>query len=303
LRLRRLLHGLESIDHRFDAPADLFVFLQQAGALGDQHVLALFERLILFLELLADLHQFFEPLLDTLQFEFETVICLHAAHSRNIEVRSIVVNNVMASDSMPWFLALESRFLPNFAHSYDELAEIFKLADTSEDISEFHGGMSASLCVGGLPAARKWTEHWLQDLGNQLDSRADLGRMIDELADSTWSALTSSERLPEPLLPSDDAPLTDRVERLGRWCRGFLSGLGLSGWQPGGADDPTDAVNEILTDFAAIVHAYLDPDSASDENAAGFDLEQLVEYVRAGTQVLFESERLARQNRQPPVRD
>jgi uncharacterized protein len=38
--------------------------------------------------------------------------------------------------------------------------------------------------------------------------------------------LTSDDMTVVLLLPTDDAPLTERAAALGQWCQGFLSGFG-----------------------------------------------------------------------------
>jgi len=52
----------------------------------------------------------------------------------------------------------------------------------------------------------------------------------------------------EPLLPTDETSVDERVEALGAWAQGFLYGFGAAGpFQRGTL--PTE-VTEVLTDFA-----------------------------------------------------
>ena len=64
--LGAVLHGLQPLDHRLDAAAYHVVLLQQAGLLGDQHVLALAQRAVLFPELVADANELINAFLDAL---------------------------------------------------------------------------------------------------------------------------------------------------------------------------------------------------------------------------------------------
>jgi len=54
--------------------------VEQGGALGDQRILAVSQRRVLFLELPADDDELLETLFETPQLEIETVVALVVAH-------------------------------------------------------------------------------------------------------------------------------------------------------------------------------------------------------------------------------
>ena len=88
-----------------------------------------------------------------------------------------------------------------------------------------------------------------------------------------------------PLLPDDDEPLTERVAALGGWCQGFLYGFGTAPSRQDRAKLPGD-VAEILSDFAQIARAGdVGHESESIEETA---YAELVEYLRAGTQLIYD---------------
>lgn len=80
-----MLHSFESPDHRFDAAAHLLVLVQQSGALSDEGILPLPQRLILFLKLAADDDELFESFFQAFELEVEAVIGLFGGHAENIE--------------------------------------------------------------------------------------------------------------------------------------------------------------------------------------------------------------------------
>src|SRR5262249_48962004 len=67
----------------------------------------------------------------------------------------------------------------------------------------------------------------------------ELDRFIDYAADD----LSAPDLSFAPLLPDDDASLTDRVEALGDWAAGFVRGFDQSGGDLD--DDAADALDDI----------------------------------------------------------
>lgn len=85
----------------------------------------------------------------------------------------------------------------------------------------------------------------------------------------------------QPLLPEDELELSQRIEAMAQWCRGFLSGYAQARVKSEGQGDavlPDSA--EALRDFAAIAQAVLDDEEDQDENAAEDAYYELLEYLR-----------------------
>lgn len=96
-----------------------------------------------------------------------------------------------------------------------------------------------------------------------------------------------------PLLPEDDAALSQRLEALGQWCGSFLAGLaaGLARLGAGSLDDCPHEVREIVRDFATI--AQVDPAASQSDpgrraaEGEEADLVELEEFVKVGTLLIM----------------
>lgn len=168
-------------------------------------------------------------------------------------------------------------------HHYEALTLALAGAGVSQESAELHGGLCASLCVGGLPAADAWTDAWLSE-GEASGSAREL---VHELEQESWQSMSAAEFALELILPDDDTDLAERVAALAAWCHGFVSGLGVAGLS---LKDHSPSVRgeleEIIGDFGEISRASTD---VEDVVEGGFQLASIVEFVRAGVQIVFES--------------
>ena len=100
---------------------------------------------------------------------------------------------------------------------------------------------------------------------------------LDALMGATIKALADEDYDFVLVLPADDAPIATRAASFAAWCRGFLSGLGLSGI----AD--LEALGEDAREFLADVSRFatLAMDAAGDEDDERALLE-LTEFTRMG---------------------
>jgi uncharacterized protein YgfB (UPF0149 family) len=134
-----------------------------------------------------------------------------------------------------------------------------------------------------LPAADAWTDAWLSE-GEASGSAREL---VHELEQESWQSMSAAEFALELILPDDDTVLAERVAALAAWCHGFLSGLGVAGLS---LKDHSPSVRgeleEIIGDFGEISRASTD---VEDVVEGGFQLASIVEFVRAGVQIVFES--------------
>lgn len=172
------------------------------------------------------------------------------------------------------------------ARAYSQLDRAFAAAGSPVDAAEAHGCLVGSLCA---VAAYRF-EHWLVEvMPEEEDATGDevaLAAELEGVFQDTAQALGGQAMEFSPLLPDDEAPLPARVRALVSWCTGFLYGLGAAGL-PAIERIPGE-VGEVLKDFTELTRASdLDPEAAELE-AAEADYAELVEYVRAGTQLVFE---------------
>lgn len=169
-----------------------------------------------------------------------------------------------------------------FSISFEELDDAFATSAAPVDVAEAHGSLCGALCAVTGYGFDDWANEVLADAetAGALRTRHLMGAIFDETA----QALGGQEMTFEPLLPDDDADLAARVEALAQWCTGFLYGLG-AGQLPSLEQVPGD-VGEVLRDFGEIGRATVD--SADGEEANEGSYAELVEFVRAGTQLVYE---------------
>jgi uncharacterized protein YgfB (UPF0149 family) len=169
---------------------------------------------------------------------------------------------------------------------YESLERSFAEAGVVTSLAELHGGLCGPLCAGGIAATERWVEDCLEDW--RLDDAQEIGAALRGLELDAWRKLSSPDMSFEPLVPSEDQPLDAQVRGLALWCHGFLTGLGLGGFKANGGTHRSDAVEEITKDFSEISRAGFSGEDEDEEDAAGFALAELKEYVRVGVQLVFE---------------
>jgi uncharacterized protein len=169
---------------------------------------------------------------------------------------------------------------------YERLRDSLAAAGAVIAIAELHGGVCGALCGGGVPAAIRWLEESLDDVELATSPESVAGD-LEQLIGTSAKMLDDAELKFEPLLPSDDAPLAEQVDALAAWCHGFLSGVGSTA-AAARSSMATDALGEILRDFAEISRAGLSEDEAEGHGQPDFALAQIHEYVRVSVQIAFE---------------
>lgn len=149
------------------------------------------------------------------------------------------------------------------------------------DAPESHGILCGMLSAGGPVQDRDWLRHLAPDADGEVgaaDSLQALYRATVWQIDDPQFSFTL-------LLPEEDENLGERTEALAHWCSGFLYGLGVSGVTES-TQLPGEAA-EVLGDLAKIasVDYELEQPGEAEERA----YEEVVEYVRVGALLVFES--------------
>jgi hypothetical protein len=171
---------------------------------------------------------------------------------------------------------------------YDRLRDSLANVGAVVAVAELHGGVCGALCTSDSRAAARWLRDCLDDQRLEAPT-AEVAHELDELIDASLRMLGDENLRFEPLLPSDDAPLEERVQALALWCHGFLAGLGATA--PGlatGRGGDLGALDEILRDFGEISRAGVTEDEAEGPDEADFALAEVHEYVRVGVQLVYE---------------
>jgi uncharacterized protein len=164
--------------------------------------------------------------------------------------------------------------------TYAELAQALNLPGVGLAPAEAHGALCGALCAMPGYAVDDWIGEVLPDSVASPPVRA----LLTNVHTRTREELSGFLFEFAPLLPDDEALLTERVTALADWCGGFLYGLGVG--RIAGADQLAGDVGEIIKDFSEISRAELNTGDGIEENEAA--LAELVEFIRAGTLVVFE---------------
>ena len=164
--------------------------------------------------------------------------------------------------------------------THPELQDALARVNITIDAAEAHGWLSGALCVRKDYGARDWLAELAAGSGGEAPAAEP---PLADVPAETLAALESDGFEFAPLLPDDDAPLADRVEALAAWSGGFLYGIGTGASEKSlaGASD----VGEFLRDLADIARAELEPGRAGETGEK--DFMELVEFVRAGSQLAF----------------
>ncbi len=165
---------------------------------------------------------------------------------------------------------------------FDELADLFTQLGALGSPSECHGLLCGHLSAG----ARLESAAWLAMVGQQQDLEqiegTDAQRLLADLYRASLARLEDMGFAFNPLLPDEQAPLAQRVEALGHWCQGFLSGFGLAYKRT--EAELSEEARGALRDFAEIALVAEDTES-TEENEA--DLMEVFEYVRMAALLVF----------------
>ncbi len=140
--------------------------------------------------------------------------------------------------------------------------------------AELHGMVTGLLASGQRAAGSEWLPV-LADLANDgEDFSVGMKGRIDELGKTIRTDLGCPELSFQPLLPSDDEPIGDRIIALTEWAQCFLVGFGVNqqNLQKASAD-----LREGIQDLAEI--AQLSPDAVADEDSER-SFYEVAEYVR-----------------------
>ncbi|MDE1168561.1 MAG: YecA family protein [Pseudomonas sp.] len=144
--------------------------------------------------------------------------------------------------------------------------------------AELHGLLLGRSCAGaGFDA-----EGWLADAALLLETEPadNVRNALIGLQEMVKGELSGDDMTVVVLLPSDEAPLTERATALGQWCQGFLNGFGLNA----GGKDLSQEATEIIQDLAAIAQVQEALEESEDGEA---DYMEVMEYLRVAPLLLF----------------
>ena len=164
---------------------------------------------------------------------------------------------------------------------FNDFEDVLAAAGSHADAAEAHGCLCGALSAMSRYEVGDWLSEVLPDPASLSPESA---AVVERVFEATSAALAEHGMEFEPLLPDDEQPLSGRASALGRWCTGFLYGLGTGKISDLGAL-PGD-VGEIVRDFSEISRAGGDDSESDEANEQAYT--ELVEFIRVGAQVVFD---------------
>ncbi|MBI3900466.1 MAG: UPF0149 family protein [Gammaproteobacteria bacterium] len=166
------------------------------------------------------------------------------------------------------------------APDYDTLTDVLATAEVAMSAAEAHGIIAGACCAPQTPPLN----HLFFGTSSDAPTREVeyLLTLLVVLQEDTQRRLGETDFEFEPLLPEEAG--TAQVEAIGDWARGFVLGLTAAGVR-----EPTelpDEAGEFMRDAVAI--GEVQADEAPSE-AQAREIAELIEYLRVGVQVVYET--------------
>ncbi|MGD8175190.1 UPF0149 family protein [Marinimicrobium sp. ARAG 43.8] len=164
----------------------------------------------------------------------------------------------------------------NITVSHEQLNALLQPLGILINPSELQGLLCGKFCGGANPDETDWLLEAVEELDFVQAPSLEVRTALAQLYGQTREQLRRQEFALQPLLPSDESAITQRVHCLGQWCHGFLVGFGSAGHA--GDSDLSSEAREVLEDLAAIAQVDIDDEESARE--AEQDYAEVVEYVR-----------------------
>ncbi len=154
------------------------------------------------------------------------------------------------------------------------------LASSAQPVTpaELHGLLLGRSCAGAGFEVEAWIADAAEVLGGKPE--APVRQALVGLQEMVKGELGGDDIAIVLLLPSDEAPLTERALALGQWCQSFLTGFGLVA----GDRALSAEAMEVLQDMAAIAQVQ---DSLEESEDGETDYMEVMEYLRVAPLLLF----------------
>jgi len=175
--------------------------------------------------------------------------------------------------------------MSNLTDRFTQIEATLDLASIEElTPSELHGTVVGAMCnhmkSGMTPDLLKLIE----PSADANDGRfTQVTALLYELYRETSELLIETKDGFDLILPSDDESIETRVEGVATWCKGFI--LGLLYNDAFSIDQLPESGAEIARDLMEIAEAAA---GAGDEQEEDWALAELHEYIKVGSQLIFE---------------
>lgn len=167
---------------------------------------------------------------------------------------------------------------------FDRLACFYTQHAAINHPSKLHGLLTGTLSGGQRLASAQWLSMVLEHMGaEQFSGDAENPeQMLKSLYDYVLMSLDAAGMEFQPMLPDDETQISERLEALGLWIRGFLEGLALSVGEQ--LVNASEDIQELLRDLVSISQVDADVDD-SEENER--ELLEVSEYLRVAVMNIF----------------
>jgi yecA family protein len=169
-------------------------------------------------------------------------------------------------------------FLPALPE-YDDVDDWFLSLEAEATPAELHGQLSGLIAGNGTPKPNQWLAICSELLEVNVQPGTPIADELCALIEIVTQQFSVEGFGLELLVPDEQTPMLERVEGLGQWCQGFLTGFALAGNTQQGWKNLSEESREVLTDLASIAQVMVDEDDAEQQEQ---DYLELLEYVRLG---------------------
>lgn len=168
--------------------------------------------------------------------------------------------------------------------NFETVNQALTRAETGISASEGHGTLCGLLCAQQPFDTQTWLLHTLMTTDPENVSVAETRALLIRLAESVARQFDEVDYRFALLLPDDDHLLQTRTLAVSEWCQGFLEGLRLA--QIANPETLPGDAGEVMGDIVEISKAARFQVEDNNENEA--DFAELVEFLRAGIQLVYE---------------
>lgn len=157
---------------------------------------------------------------------------------------------------------------------FDQWSQWLEQENMIISAAELHGMLSGLLASGERGMGNDWLL-LVADLANEGTAfSSTMTQRLETLAKEIRTALANEDLSFQPLLPSDDEVLGERLVALTEWAQCFLVGFGVNQQNLKGASED---LREALQDMAEISRLSTEVESDEDDERAYYEV---AEYVR-----------------------
>lgn len=163
--------------------------------------------------------------------------------------------------------------LPDF----DRTLQLGRGSLDAAELAECHGLLCGLVCRESSPTAGDFLAQ-LAAMQLVVDPGKALNQALVEAWESTVAQFDDEDMGFALWLPDDEEPLEDRTVALGRWCAGFLAGLGSGGQLESLSEEAREAIGDLQEIARAELAASPDQARRLEEEETAYA--EIVEYVR-----------------------